>query len=340
MNPYLKILAAGPAMSIQDLGRQGHLADGLTHGGAADRLALYEGAALLGQSAACASIEMVGMGGTFEASADTVIALTGARMAATLEGAPLAWHASHTLPAGAKLAIGGAQAGTYGYLHISGGFDTPVLMGARASHLNAGIGTLLKQGEELPFHQPSASRGGYFLTPHNRFQGGVIRVIPSFQSALFSENTRARFTETDFRRDPRGNRQGIRMDTDAEGFHADGGLSIVSEVITTGDIQIAGDGAPYVLMCESQTTGGYPRIGTVIPSDLPKVAQAPVGASIRFEFIPLEAAIEIEKRARAEIKTLASRLQPLVRDPHDIADLLGYQLISGAVSAAADPFAS
>ncbi|WP_187431471.1 5-oxoprolinase subunit C [Roseobacter fucihabitans] len=339
MTAHLKVMSAGPSMSIQDLGREGHLAYGLTRGGAADRLALHEGAALLGQSAACAAIEMVGIGGTFEATADTVIALTGARMVATLEGAPLVWHACHSLPAGAKLVIGGVQSGNYGYLHIAGGFDTPRHMGARASHLNAQIGAPLQRGDALAFDPTKSARAGYFLSPDNRLQGGVIRVITSFQSDHFSSETRERFARTAFRRDPRGNRQGVRMDTDAPGFYAEGGLSIVSEVITTGDIQVAGDGAPYVLMCESQTTGGYPRIGTVIPSDLPKVAQAPVGGAIRFEFISHDAAIDIEKRARREIKSLSSQAQPLVRDPHDIADLLSYQLISGAVSASADPFA-
>ncbi|MFK7882169.1 biotin-dependent carboxyltransferase family protein [Roseobacter sp.] len=340
MSEHLKILSAGPSMSLQDLGRQGYLAYGLTIGGAADRMALHEGAALLGQSGNCAAIEMVGMGGTFEPTKDTCIALTGAPMSATLDGAPLLWHASHKLPAGAKLVIGGARAGNYGYLHIAGGFDTPIHMGARASHLNAQIGAFLQSGDTVAFQREIPARSGYFLSPDDRFNGGTVRIITSFQSTHFSQETRDRFAKTEFTRDPRGNRQGVRMATKAPGFFAEGGLSIVSEVITTGDIQVAGDGAPYVLMCESQTTGGYPRIGTVIPSDLPKVAQAPVGAPIRFEFISQENAIELEKRARTETKALPSRAQPMVRDPQDIADMLSYQLISGAVSATADPFAS
>ena len=337
MSGALHILSAGPALSLQDLGRSGYLAQGLTRGGAVDLLALHEGAALLEQGAACAAIEMMGFGGTFEASIDTVIALTGAEMTATLDGAPLIWNAGHALPAGAKLVIGGVRAGTYGYLHVAGGFDTTQEMGARSAHLTAGIGTLLQAGDSLPITSAS-TRSGVFLTPENRLSGGVIRVLESFQSELFSDATRARFIETRFRRDPRANRQGVRLDMDGDGFHAKGGLSIVSEVITPGDIQVTGDGAPYVLMCESQTTGGYPRIGTVIPSDLPKVAQAPAGAELRFEIVSLEDAIAIETRARADIKALPSGLKPLIRDPQDIADLLGYQLISGAVSATADPF--
>ena len=337
MTGLLKVLSAGPAMSVQDMGRSGYLAYGLTRGGAADPLALHEGAALLGQPATLAAIEMVGMGGTFQTDVDTVIALTGARMTATMDGTPLIWDASHPWPAGAKLAIGGAVAGTYGYLHVAGGIDTAPAMGARAVHLNAGIGGLLQAGDALPIG--AASGGGDFLTPDPRLSGGELRVVASIQTENFSPETRARFERTSFTRDARGNRQGVRMANEGEGFFAEGGLSIVSEVISEGDIQITGDGAPYVLMCECQTTGGYPRIGTVIPSDLPRVAQASVGAPLSFRFVSLEEARSIELRARAEIKGLRARVQPLVRDPHDITDLLTYQLVSGVVSATADPFA-
>ena len=340
MSGRITVLSAGPAMSVQDMGRSGYLAYGLTRGGAADPLALHEGAALLGQPATLAAVEMVGMGGTFQSDVDTVIALTGARMTATMDGTPLIWDASHPWPAGAKLTIGGATAGTYGYLHVAGGIDTEPAMGARAVHLNAGIGGLLQAGDELPIDATSGP-GGDFLTPAApRLSGGELRVVASIQTDNFSPETRARFESTSFTRDARGNRQGVRMANEGEGFFAEGGLSIVSEVISEGDIQITGDGAPYVLMCECQTTGGYPRIGTVIPSDLPRVAQASVGAPLTFCFVTLDEARAIELRARADIKSLRGRVQPLVRDPHDIADLLSYQLVGGVVSATADPFAA
>ncbi len=338
MSAQMKILSAGPALTLQDMGRGGYLSQGLTRGGAADTLALFEGAALLGQSPEMAALEMVGMGGTFEVTQDTVIALSGARMTVTLDGAPLAWNASHLLSAGAKLVIGGVQAGTYGYLHVAGGFDTPQVMGARSAHLTAGVGAVLGAGETLPIGQAKPARSGYFLAPSDRSKGGVIRVLETVQTQLFSSETRERFAATTFKRDARGNRQGVRMDTETEGFFAEGGLSIVSEVILPGDIQITGDGAPYVLMCECQTTGGYPRIATVLPADLPKVAQASVGAPLLFQFVTLEEAIAAEKRDRAERKGLGAHLQPLIRDPHDISDLLSYQLVGGAISATADPF--
>ena len=338
MTTTLTIVQAGPALTIQDLGRAGWLAQGLTKGGAADPVAIYEGAALLGQSPDLAAIEMTGTGGTFTADADIRIALTGASMAAKIEGDPIAWNASHLVPAGAKLTIGGATSGTYGYLHIGGGIASDPVLGARATHLSAGLGAALKSGDSFPVGPDKGRETGMKLPRDTRFDGGVVRVVASMQTARFAAEERERFIATQFARDPRANRMGVRMDHDGAGFHAEGGLTILSEVIVPGDIQITGDGAPFVLMGESQTTGGYPRIGTVIPRDLPRVAQAPAGTKITFEFVTLEQAITLETQHRRDVKALPGQLTALVRDPATIRNLMEYQLVGGAVSAKENPF--
>ena len=332
MTATLTIAQAGPALTIQDLGRPGWRAQGLTKGGAADPIAVYEGAALLGQSPDLAMIEMIGTGGTFTADTDLRIALTGANMTAKIDGEAIVWNASHSLPAGAKLTLGGATSGTYGYLHIGGGIASDPLLGARATHLSAGLGAALQSGDTLPVGVDKGGDTGFKLPRDGRFDGGVVRVVTSMQTDRFALEERDRFANTPFTRDPRANRMGVRMDHDGAGFSAEGGLTILSEVIVPGDIQITGDGAPFVLMGESQTTGGYPRIGTVIPRDLPRVAQAPAGTKITFEFITLEQAIALETQHRRNIKALAGQMTALIRDPSTIRDLLSYQLISGAVS--------
>ena len=338
MTATLTILQAGPALSLQDLGRPGYLAQGLTRGGASDPTALYEGAALLRQPVGGAAIEMAGTGGSFRSDTDIRIAMTGAKMAANIDGESLIWNASHLLPAGATLTIGGAQNGSYGYLHVGGGFATEPQMGSRASHLSAGLGQALKSGDTLPVGKDGGKDIGMTLPADTRFGGGVVRVVASMQTEAFAPETRERFIQTPFKRDSRANRMGVRMDHDGTGFSTDGQLSIVSEVIVPGDIQITGDGAPFVLMCECQTTGGYPRIGTVIPCDLPRIAQAQTGAAIRFEFIEMDQAVALQSRYLKELKSLASSVVPLVRDPANIRDLLSYQLVGGVVSADADPF--
>ena len=338
----LRVLQVGPVVSVQDMGRPGLLERGISQGGAADVLAVAEGAALLRQPPGLAALEMGGMGGTFEVTGALRIALTGAPMGATLDGVALAWNASHQVAAGQKLVIGAARRGVYGYLHLGGGIATDPLLGSRAVHLMGGIGRAAQAGDLLPAGPDAGSETGretgLGITPEDRFSGGVLRIVESFQSSLFPDEVLARFGETAFRRGGRANRMGVEMISDGAGFSAAGQLKILSEVIAPGDVQMTGDGKPFVLLRECQTTGGYPRIGTVLPCDLARVAQAGQGAALRFDWVTLQQGLEIQARYDAQVTSLPSRCAPLVRDPAEMADLLSYQLISGVVSAGADPF--
>jgi allophanate hydrolase len=333
MTRALIVHQIGPGVTIQDMGRSGFLGFGLSRGGAADRMALSEGAALLGQSETCAALEMTGMGGTFEATQDMRIALTGAPMRAAIDGNPVAWNASHLLPRGTRLAIGGSRAGTYGYLHVGGGLATAETLGARSSHLAAGIGGLIAVGDQLHVGSDAhIDRSGLCLDVDPRFDGGTIRLVSSLQTAFFSPDELDRFAATEFRRDTRGNRMGVRLLPEDRGFESAAGLSVLSEVIVPGDVQITGDGTPFVLLAECQTTGGYPRIGSVLPEDLPRVAQAPAGSILRFRFVSIEDAVEIERRGKARRTRLRNEVRPLIRAPETIADLLSYQLVSGVTA--------
>ncbi|MEX0307886.1 MAG: biotin-dependent carboxyltransferase family protein [Ruegeria sp.] len=327
----LAIHRIAPACTIQDHGRTGYLDQGLSRSGAADMLALHEGAALLGQNSTCAALELAGMGGEFEATAPTAIALTGAPMQASIDGSPIAWNASHWVEPGQRLTIGSVQEGSYGYLHLGGGIDAEVFLGSRSAHLTARIGKAVQAGDLLP--ATGTGRIGMKLSTDDRYSGGVLRVVASFQTSLFDDETLARFTQTDFRRGTRANRMGMQLDSEGEGFAAKGQLNILSEVITPGDIQMTGSGNPFILLPECQTTGGYPRIATVLPCDMPRAAQTPAGARVRFEFVTLEQAVALQSAYEADLARLPGRVEPLVRDPHDIPDLLSYQLISGMISA-------
>lgn len=322
----------GPACTVQDQGRTGYLDQGLSRSGAADQLALHEGAALLGHGPDFAALEMAGMGGTFEATQTVNIALTGAPMQASINGSPVVWNASHTIETGQKLTIGAVTQGTYGYLNVGGGIDTPLFLGSRSTHLTAQVGHAVRAGDILPTG-PLSGRAGMKLRPDERFAGGPLRVVASFQTPLFDQDTLNRFTQTVFRRGARANRMGMQLDSDGEGFAAQGQLNILSEVITPGDIQMTGTGNPFILLPECQTTGGYPRIATVLPCDLPRAAQTPAGGKIQFKFVTLDEAVALHSAYLADLARLRARVEPLVRDPHDIPDLLSYQLIGGMISA-------
>lgn len=322
----------GPACTIQDQGRVGYLDQGLSRSGVADILALHEGAALLGQSTDFAALEMAGMGGEFEATQPVQIALTGAPMQASIDGVAIVWNASHHLEPGQRLTVGAALQGSYGYLHLGGGIDTEMFLGSRSTHLTAKIGRAVEAGDTLPA-RPDTGETGFKLPPADRFDGGTLRVLASFQTPLFDPETLTRFTRTEFKRGPRANRMGMQLECAGEGFAARDQLNILSEVITPGDIQMTGSGNPFILAPECQTTGGYPRIATVLPCDMPKAAQTPAGGKIRFELVTLDQAIELDAAFRSDLARLPGRIEPLIRDPHDISDLLSYQLIGGVISA-------
>lgn len=328
MTPTLVVHRAGPGVTVQDAGRPGYLAQGLSMGGAADRLALAEGAALLGQADDLPALEIAASFLTVEATVPMRIALTGMPMRARVGDGTLAWNASHMLPAGSRLELSGSEGG-YSYLHLGGGLALPRVIGGASAHLAAGLGNMVQAADRLPLGTDKGVETSRRISPLPRFEGGTLRVVTSLQTGVFDRQTRERFEATIFRKEARANRMGQAMRSDGPGFSASSGLTILSEIIVPGDIQIIGDGTPFVLLSECQTTGGYPRIGTVLPCDLPRLVQAPTNATLRFRFVALDEAVEAETAEARRRAGLRKELQPLLRDPRDIPDLLAYQLISG-----------
>ncbi|PRY86830.1 biotin-dependent carboxyltransferase family protein [Donghicola tyrosinivorans] len=333
MSVQLEILSAGPRMTLQDAGRVGLSAYGLSRGGAMDPVALAEAAALLGSAYDGLSIEMTQTGGKFRCmQADLTVALTGAVMKANVDGVPLRWGASHLLPAGAVLEVSAARQGVYGYLSVAGQISVPDCFGARSAHLQAGIGAELVAGDVLPV-QPKPALMGNGLPERAWNDAQVFRVLPSVQTALFGDDGRAWLETTSLTKTARSSRMGAALQVDGDGVAMPEGLSITSEIVSLGDIQMTGDGTPFVLLAEAQTTGGYPRIATVISADLPAFAQVQAGKQVRFRFVDLEEALAARATFVAELAALKGRVAPLVRDPHQMHDLLGYTLVAGVVSA-------
>jgi 5-oxoprolinase (ATP-hydrolysing) subunit C len=322
----ITILRAGPGVTVQDMGRPGWLAQGLSAGGAMDRLALFEGAALLGQSSDLAALEIGASFVRLLTDAPLRIALIGAPMRATCDGAALVWNASHAIAAGSIIEVT-ALVGGYGYLCIGGGIDTPVVLGSRSAHLAAGIGRSVLANDILLIYPDTGERSGLKLALTDRCTATTLRFTRGPQTALFDADTLARFQTTQFIKDTRGNRMGQRLTGGL--FASADGLSILSEAVLPGDIQITGDGTPFVLLAESQTTGGYPRIGRILPCDIPAFVQLPIGSKFTLQYVDINIAQEIETSEARRRLTLASALSPLIRDPATIPDLLGYQLISG-----------
>ena len=329
--PCLEIIEISAGSSIQDLGRIGFQRYGVTSGGAMDRFALAEGQALLGNDSNAAALELTLRGGSFRAAGSIAIATSGAEMGISVNNIARRWRSTILLKHGDNLEIQSARQGVYGYLHLLGGIDSPLVLGSRSYYPIAGIGSVLARG-----HRLCAISGGFpgftrSLSPHEYLGNRIIRTVPSAQSGLFPEKIRHEFERSEFEVLPARNRQGIQLSATAGPFFFENGLRVASAAISRGDIQITGDGTPIILMADSQPTGGFPRIACVISADLGAVAQIPVGEKLKFRMIEREEAVSELKRMNRTIRSLRRMAEETESAGGDALELLRHSLISGAI---------
>ncbi|GEN25890.1 hypothetical protein HCU01_38390 [Halomonas cupida] len=145
----LRVERAGPLALVVDGGRRGVRHLGVTQGGAMDWISLGWANWLLGNAPDAAGIEVMVGGLSLVAEADTLLALAGADLAATVDGAPLTSGQRFTLKAGQTLAFGGPQSGLRAYLAIPGGVLADPVMGSVTSTVREGLGGLDGQGRTL-----------------------------------------------------------------------------------------------------------------------------------------------------------------------------------------------
>ena len=140
------------------------------------------------------------------------------------------------------------------------------------------------------------------------------------------------------RRDEQAKQKGKQQQS--QGLALDGpllrhrsGWDIVSDAIATGSIQVPGSGQPIVLLADHQTTGGYPKIATVISADLPTLGRCRPSDPLRFVAVELEAAEEMCRQAEREFAELVAALEPAPNDRGlDVGSLYGANLISGVTT--------
>ena len=329
--PGLKIVELAPGAVIQDLGRPGYRRFGVTGGGAMDRFALAEGQAILGNDANAAALEMFAAGGLFRSEGQLTVATSGAEMEIAVNGSRVPWRAAVELGQGDELRIGAASEGTYGYLHLTGGIDCPPVLSSRSSHVPSGLGWSPEPGQSLIPVSSVTGQGRQTLDRPDYYSRRAIRILDGPQSGLFLECDRDALVSCSFTVSGRRNRMGIRLDRKGGTFDAVSGLTLASDAIVPGDIQVSGDGIATVLMADSQPVGGYPRIANVITADQHVLAQFPSGTVFRMERTQPRLAVEALRALETDIRGLTARLRPAVRDPSEMRNLLGVSMISGVV---------
>ncbi|MCR9257636.1 MAG: biotin-dependent carboxyltransferase family protein [Alphaproteobacteria bacterium] len=337
----LKIIDPGLMTTVQDFGRPGFQSLGVPVSGAVDRDVLVLANMLVGNSANTGALELRYMGVTVEAVGGAVLlALAGTAAPATLTlpgGAqePVPGWRSVLLPEGARLKLGGFPDSATAYLAVKGGFDIAPVMESASTYAASGVGghegRALVAGDLLDVlgEAGDAVPHGFDRVPDLRTDR-AIRVVLGPQADAFTADAVTRFLGAEWSVTKDADRMGLRLDGPALA-HADG-FNIISDGITSGSVQVPGTGRPIILLVDRQTTGGYPKIATVISADLAALGRKRPGDRIRFEAVSAAEAVAIRRDHEAWLVHLAGGIGPVRADGSiDLDALYSEELITALV---------
>ncbi|HEU0151133.1 MAG TPA: biotin-dependent carboxyltransferase family protein [Bradyrhizobium sp.] len=311
----LVVASIGPASSVQDGGRFGAQRYGLTPSGAMDKLSLAAANSLVGNGPLAAAIEIGPFGAAFTAKGGAVrIALAGAPRPADIAKRAVELNTTVTLADGETLTLGFARGGSFSYLAIEGGIDGEPLFGSLSVNARAGLGSPyprpLQAGDSFAAKPASDAPGRRITLP--AAASGPIRVVLGPQDDEFTDEMKTLFLDSEWKISATSDRMGYRLEGPAiRHLH---GHNIVSDGTVCGSIQVTGSGAPIVLMVDRGTSGGYPKIATVISADFGRLAQTPAGTGFRFKAIPMA-------EAQAEARKFREQLARLPDHVSDIENL-------------------
>lgn len=309
----IEILSSGALNSVQDRGRRGCLASGVSRSGAMDLAALNAANALIGNDAGAAAIEVAAFPFRLRFQAGAAVAVTGALAETRLSGRRLPpWWATDAR-AGDELTIAPPTLGARVYVAVSGGIDVPLLLGARSTELKSGYGGHegrgLRRGDLLPFGSRVPGRlpdGGIGAPPP---PGRVdadrpLRLLPAAEWPEFSDEARRLLVTTDWQVTAEADRQGCRLS--GPDLIRERRRELMSHGIVPGTVQVPPSGRPIVQLAEANTCGGYPKIGTVIEADLWRLGQAMPGDVVRFTQVDRDAAVAVLRETAGWLERLRS----------------------------------
>ena len=278
----IEVLAPGPLATVQDRGRPGWAAIGVSRSGAADRSAAALANRLVGNVPDAAVIEATlgRLALRFDRSAYLV--LTGARCAATLDGHALAMDAPFHAAAGGMLRLGTPTTGLRTYLAVRGGVDVAPVLGSRATDLLTGVGPPpLAAGVVLPIGDDIAGNPpGVDHATVRRRDDAPMHLLPGPRVDWFAGDALTTLTLAPYLVTAASNRTALRLDGDVLT------RSIVRELppegLVPGAVQVPPDGKPVVFLVDHPVTGGYPVVAVVRDADLDVLAQRRPGDTVRF----------------------------------------------------------
>lgn len=302
---WIEVIHPGGMTTVQDLGRPGHEACGVSPGGAVDRWSLRAANLLVGNDKDAAALEMCASGPVLKFHAAAAVAFVNGR------GRPRRVNAGETVD------FSDLGSAVRACLAVAGGLEVPRMLGSAATDPQAGFGGLggraLVAGDQLEFGRAGRVPGGrdwhVGRVPVGRDAEIELRFLAGVQGPWFSKEARRRFREEIFRVTPQSDRMGTRLFGSA--LELETPREMVSQPVACGSVQVPPDGQPIVLMAGRQTIGGYPQIGHVISVDLPKLARAWPGTRVRFREVGWEEARELLRQGEQDFAWLRTGLELL-----------------------------
>lgn len=288
--PGITVTRPGLLTTVQDMGRWGWQAQGVSVSGPMDSRAHRTANARVGNDPSAATLEITLTGPELRFEDDRLIAVCGAPFTLTIDGEPAAMGVPHAVSRGTVLRFGGRQGGARAYLAVSGGLAVPPLFGSRATHVPGRLGGFngrpLQAGDRLPLGPATgaarAPGGGWPATPPIPIPRGHarLRVLPTVHPTRFRADALDQLQSGPYRLRSESDRMGYRLE--GPPLQSTVGGAQLSEPSPIGSIQIPPDGGPILLMADCQTMGGYPVIGTVISADLGLAGQVGPGDTLAF----------------------------------------------------------
>lgn len=323
----LRVEATGPLTSVQDAGRPGVMRFGVPRSGPIDRLAFA--AALAAAQPDCGTAIELSLGGITLTCLEGEIgfALCGGGFTADIDGRKVGSWCRASLGPGQRLRVRQGPA-NWAYLAFSGSTTALPWLGSRATHAFSGLGGgMVRAGDVLNFKAARPLMPAPLQQPPEISPQPPIGIIIGPQERYFTNNALERLNTDTF----------IAVGTfDRMGRSLDGPplvplrLDMPSEPALRGCLQITGDGRMTMLMADHQTTGGFPKIATIIGADIDRLAQLETGSTFRFEVVSIDEAVS---RLRANASAQADYLQRLVPTDDLARRLLEANLVGGVVNA-------
>ena len=302
----------GILTTIQDLGRTGRRALGINPGGVMDRAAAILINTLLGNQENDAVLELHFPAGEFQFEEECSFALGGGDFGSTLNGIGIPNWKVITASKGDILRFTAPRSGTRCYLAFAGGIAAPDWLGSKSTNLTAVAGGFrgrkLEKGDRIEFADPRTvpTRGlGPSLIPrYSRFP--TVRVIAGAEFDLLTAKSEQDLMGGGFTLTNNVDRMGYRLE--GPQLHLLHGKEMVSAAVTFGTVQLLPDGQLIVLMADHQTSGGYPRLATVIDVDLPLLAQLSPGDGVGFHLVTIDEAEDAKLQFEREVALLRTGL--------------------------------